>query len=109
MEDDLIAEIRLMLEQMVVPDLKLLLDKVDALQRQLELNRRAAQDHLDALQLEVAAMRGEMKAFRSEMESYRAGFRSPIDLSAEQRSPEVGSSGDDPTSQTAVGKKYRVN
>jgi predicted nucleic acid-binding Zn-ribbon protein len=109
-EQDIVAEIRRLLEELVVPELRLLATKLDGLQLQMEPSRKAIQDQLDAVQSEMTAMRGEMKDFRSEMDAFRAEFRNQNGPRLDERSAESeGNAGSDGHAILPDGKKYRIN
>jgi len=111
MEEDIVAEIRKLLEELVVPELRLLARKLDGLQLQMELSNKAIQDRLDAVLSEMTAMRGEMAAFRSEMDAFRAEFRNQNGLRLDERSAESeGNAGSDGQAiRPDNSKKYRIN
>jgi hypothetical protein len=69
MAENLIAEIRQLLQDIVAPDLKALTVKVDGVQKQLELSEKSTSAQLDAFRAEVAAFRAEIGAFRAEVRS----------------------------------------
>ena len=72
MAENLISELRQILQDVIAPDLKSLSMKMDGLQRQMELSQKATEAQLDAFRGELSAFRGEMNAFRAEM---RAEFQ----------------------------------
>jgi hypothetical protein len=92
-----------------VPDLKLLLAKVDDLHCRFEFNRQVTQERLDTIQLEMAATRAEMKAFRAEMDALCAAFHSQRGLPPDEGNRRNESSGDEQTVRADGHKKYRVN
>jgi hypothetical protein len=68
MAENLIAEIRQLLQDIVAPDLKALTTKVDGVQKQLELSEKSMSAQLEAFRAEMAAFRAEM---RSEFQAQR--------------------------------------
>ena len=69
MADNVIAEMRQLLQDIVAPDLKALTMKADGIQKQLELTEKSMTAQLDAFRKEQEAFRAEMGAFRAEMRS----------------------------------------
>ncbi len=69
MAENVIAEIRHILQDILVPDFKALTVKVDGIQRQIELSERSMSAQFDAMRAEMAASRAEIAAFRAEMRS----------------------------------------
>jgi hypothetical protein len=69
MAENVIAEIRHLLQDILVPDFKALTVKVDGIQRQIELSERSINAQFDAMSAEMAASRAEVNAFRAEMRS----------------------------------------
>ncbi len=69
MAENVIAEIRHILQDILVPDFKALSVKVDGLQKHIELSERSMSAQFDAMRAEMAASRAEMGAFRAEMRS----------------------------------------
>lgn len=72
MAEDILSELRQVLQDVIAPDLKSLAMKIDGVQRQIELSQKATEAQLDSFRLEMAAMRSEMTAFRSEMSAMRS-------------------------------------
>ena len=68
MGDNIISELRQLLQDIVAPDLKAIAIKVDGVQKQLELSERSMSAQLDAFRAEMAAFRAEM---RSEFQAQR--------------------------------------
>ncbi len=68
MADNIIAEMRQLLQDMIAPDLKALTYKVDGLQKQMELSEKSMMAQLDAFRAEMGAFRAEM---RSEFQAQR--------------------------------------
>jgi hypothetical protein len=62
MAENLIAEIRQLLQDIVAPDLKALTIKLDGVQKQLEFSERSMNAQLDAFRAEMAAFRAEMRS-----------------------------------------------
>ncbi len=69
MAENMIAEIRHILQDIIVPDFKALTVKVDGMQKQAELSERSMVAQFDAIRAEMGAFRAEMSAFRAEMRS----------------------------------------
>ncbi len=72
MAENIISELRQILQDVIAPDLKSLGMKMDGLQRQFELSQKAIEAQLEAFRTEQTAFRSEMNAFRAEM---RAEFQ----------------------------------
>lgn len=109
MAENIVNELRKLLLEIIVPDLKMLLAKMDDLQQQLELSRKSTQERLDAIEIEVAAMRGEMRAFRGEMETYRIERRNRLGLHLDDDSSEHSLNDEEQTLLANSGTKRRVN
>lgn len=77
MGENVLSELRHILQDVIAPDMKSLVMKMDGLQRQVELSQKATEAQLDAFRTEQAAFRSEMNAFRAEM---RAEFQSPRNM-----------------------------
>ncbi len=73
MADNIISELRQVLQDVIAPDVKSLGMKMEGLQRQMELSQKATEAPLEPFRTEQAAFRSEMNAFRAEM---RAEFQS---------------------------------
>ena len=84
MPDNIIAEMRQLLQDLIAPDLKALAYKVDGLQKQLELTEKSMVAQLEAFRAENVAFRAEIGAFRTEMGAFRAEMRSEFQA---QRNP----------------------
>jgi hypothetical protein len=69
MAENLIAEIRQILQDIIAPDLRALTVKVDGIQKQLEFTEKSVAAQLEAFRSELGAFRAEMGAFRAEMRS----------------------------------------
>ncbi len=69
MTENLIAEIRQLLEEIVLPELKALMAKLDDFQRQIALRDEA----LAMFSAELDAVRAEMAALRTEVVALRGG------------------------------------
>jgi serine phosphatase RsbU (regulator of sigma subunit) len=67
--ENMIAEIRHILQDVLVPDFKALAAKVEGSQKQAELSERSVNAQFDAMRAEMAAFRAELGAFRAEMRS----------------------------------------
>jgi predicted RNase H-like nuclease (RuvC/YqgF family) len=83
MAENIIAEIRHILQDVLVPDFKALTTRVDGGQKYTELAIKAleakieaGQAKIEAGQAEIAAFRAEFSAFRAEMSAFRAEMRS---------------------------------
>ncbi len=76
MEQDLIAELRLLLQEVITPELELLLGKIAELQQQMKLTEQSILEALAAYRIEADALRAEVAAsqaeLRAEMETLRA-------------------------------------
>jgi deoxyribodipyrimidine photolyase len=72
MGENILSELRHILQDVIAPDLKSLAIKMDGLQRQMELSQKATEAQLEAFRTEQTAFRSEMNAFRAEM---RAEFQ----------------------------------
>lgn len=77
MADNVIAEIRKVLQDIIAPDLKSLAMKIEGVQREMELSRKSTEAQFEAFRIEQSAFRSEMNAFRAEM---RAEFQSQRNL-----------------------------
>ena len=75
MAENIIAEIRKLLQDIVAPDLKALTIKVDGIQKQLELSEKSMSAQLDAFRAEMAAFRAEM---RSEFQAQRTLLQNEV-------------------------------
>ena len=75
MGDNVISELRQLLQDVVAPDLKSIIVRVEGLQRQMELSQKAIEAQLEAFRVEQVAFRSEMQAFRAEMRSEFQGQR----------------------------------
>jgi hypothetical protein len=62
MAENLIAEIRQLLQDVIAPDLEALTIKLDGVQKQLEFSERSMNAQLDAFRAEMAAFRAEMRS-----------------------------------------------
>jgi hypothetical protein len=67
-DEELLAAIRQVLQDIVAPDLKALMVKVDGVQRQVVLSEKSTSAQLEAFRAEMGAFRAEM---RSEFQSQR--------------------------------------
>jgi hypothetical protein len=76
MAENVIAEVRRILQDIVAPDLKALVVRVDGGQKYTELSIKALEARIEAGQAEIAAFRAEFSAFRAEMGAFRAEMRS---------------------------------
>ncbi len=72
MAENVISELRQLLQDVIAPDLKSLAMRMDGIQKQMELTQKATEGQLDAFRLEIIAFRGEMSAMRSEMSAMRS-------------------------------------
>jgi hypothetical protein len=95
MSEEFISELRQVLEEMVVPDLKLLIAKIDNLQRSIELSNKAFEARFDVLHLELEAMRSEMKTHRGEMVQLRAALGSQPGSRVQAGQQESSGTGED--------------
>lgn len=77
MAENILSELRHILQDVIAPDLKSLGIKVDGIQRHAELSQKATEAQLEAFRTEQAAFRSEMNAFRAEM---RAEFQAQRNL-----------------------------
>jgi hypothetical protein len=77
MAENVISELRQLLQDVIAPDLKSIVMKVDGLQIQIELYQKATEAQLEAFRTEQSAFRSEMNAFRAEM---RAEFQAQRNL-----------------------------
>jgi hypothetical protein len=75
MAENMIAEVRHILQDILVPDFKALNMKVDGIQKQLELSERSMSAQLDAFRAEMAAFRAEM---RSEFQAPRTLLQNEV-------------------------------
>lgn len=75
MAEKVIAEIRHILQDILVPDFKALTVNVDGIQHQIELSERSMGAQFDAMRAEMTAFRAEMSAFRAEMRAEFPGQR----------------------------------
>lgn len=64
--DNIIAELRQLLQDVIAPDLKSLNVKMDGLQKQVELSEKSVNAQIEAFRAELNAFRAEM---RSELQS----------------------------------------
>lgn len=62
MAENVISELRQLLQDVIAPDLKSLALKMDGLQRQMELSQKATEAQLEAFRSEMNAFRAEMRA-----------------------------------------------
>lgn len=62
MAENIISKLRRRLQDVIAPDLKSLAIKIDGVQRQMELARKAAEAQLDVFRIETTAFRAEMRA-----------------------------------------------
>lgn len=76
MAENVISELRQLLQDVIAPDLKSIVMRMDGMQRQMELSQKATEAQLEAFRMEIIAFRGEMAAMRSEMGAFRAEMRS---------------------------------
>lgn len=76
MAENVVAEVRKLLQDLIAPDIKALTYRMDGLQKQLELSEKSIQAQLDAMNAQLIAFRSEQNAFRSEMSAFRAEMRS---------------------------------
>src|ERR1700691_5268677 len=77
MAENILSEIRQLLQDVIAPDLKALAVRVEGNQRHTELALKAMEAQLEAFRAELAAFRTEMNAFRAEM---RAEFQAQRNL-----------------------------
>jgi hypothetical protein len=77
MAENILSEIRQLLQDVIAPDLKALAVRVDGNQRHTELALKAMEVQLEAFRIEQSAFRIEMNAFRAEM---RAEFQAQRNL-----------------------------
>jgi hypothetical protein len=75
MADNILSEIRQILQDVIAPDLKALAVRVEGNQRHTELALKAMEAQLEAFRAEQAAFRIEMNAFRAEMRAEFQGQR----------------------------------
>ncbi len=75
MADNVIAELRQVLQDMIAPDLKSLGIKMDGLQKQVELSERSVNAQIEAFRAELNAFRAEM---RSEFQSQRVLLQNEV-------------------------------
>jgi len=75
MAENIIAELRQLLQDVVAPDLKSLGVKMDGLQKQMELSQKATEAQLEAFRAELNAFRAEM---RSEFQSQRTLLQNEV-------------------------------
>jgi len=68
MADNIIAELRQLLQDVIAPDLKSLGVKMDGLQKQVELSEKSVNAQIEVFRAELNAFRAEM---RSEFQSQR--------------------------------------
>jgi len=83
MGENVISELRQLFQDIIAPDLKAMVVRMDGLQRQMELSEKsvaaqleANRAELNAFRSELSAFRTEQGAFRSEMNAFRAEMRS---------------------------------
>jgi len=62
MAENIVSELRQLLQDVIAPDLKSISMKVDGLQRQMELSQKATEAQLEAFRSEMNAFRAEMRA-----------------------------------------------
>lgn len=62
MAENILSELRHILQDVIAPDLKSLAIKMDGLQRQTELSQKATEAQLEAFRMEQTAFRAEMRA-----------------------------------------------
>lgn len=67
MDENLIAEIRQLLQNVVVPDLETLMLKLDAIQQQLALTQQSVLAEIASFRADLETVRAEMKALRAEL------------------------------------------
>jgi hypothetical protein len=77
MAENILSEIRQLLQDVIAPDLKALAVRVEGNQRHTELALKAMEVQLEAFRAELSAFRAEMNAFRAEM---RAEFQAQRNL-----------------------------
>ena len=77
MGETFISELRQVLQDVIAPDLKSIVARMDGMERQMELSKEATKAQLEAFRTEQAAFRSEMNAFRAEM---RAEFQAQRNL-----------------------------
>jgi hypothetical protein len=75
MADNVLSEIRQILQDVIAPDLRALAVRVDGNQRHTELAFKAMEVQLEAFRAELSAFRSELSAFRTEMNAFRAEMR----------------------------------
>jgi len=109
MSEDIIFELQQVLQEMIVPDLKLLIAKIDELQRRIELSNKAFEARLDVLHLEVETMRGEMKTFRAELNQLRSALGAQPGVRVEAAPQENTANGEEKAAGTDGPGKRWVN
>ncbi|HEX4651407.1 MAG TPA: hypothetical protein VH250_07870 [Granulicella sp.] len=77
MAENILSEIRQLLQDVIAPDLKALAVRVEGNQRHTELALKAMEAQLEAFRVELSAFRIEQQAFRAEM---RAEFQAQRNL-----------------------------
>jgi hypothetical protein len=75
MAENILSEIRQLLQDVIAPDLKALAVQVEGNQRHTELALKAMEVQLDAFRAELSAFRSEQQAFRAETNAFRAEMR----------------------------------
>jgi hypothetical protein len=72
MAENILSEIRQLLQDVIAPDLKALAVRGDGNQRHTEPALKAREVQLEAFRSELSAFRAELSAFRTEMNAFRA-------------------------------------
>ena len=75
MADNVIAELRQLLQDVIAPDLKSLGAKMDGLQKQVELSEKSVNAQIEAFRAELNAFRAEM---RSEFQAQRTLLQNEV-------------------------------
>jgi hypothetical protein len=76
MAENVVAEIRHILQDILVPDFKALSARVEGSQKYTELAIKAVEAKIEAVEARMVAGQAEIAAFRAEMASFRAEMRS---------------------------------
>lgn len=75
MAENVIAELRQVLQDVIAPDLKSLGVKMDGLQKQVELSEKSVNAQIEAFRAELNAFRAEM---RSEFQAQRTLLQNEV-------------------------------
>ncbi len=79
MEQDLVAELRRLLQEVITPDLEALMVKLDAIQQQMQLSERNILEALETFRAEAEVLRAETAASHAELRLELEALRAQIE------------------------------